>query len=91
MALKCYRKPGETGSQVYYARLEDNTTFQENGADAKFNFTEASAIEAGVGPETIIARRTKRAPAAPVPHVATPPDHFGEPVKRGPGRPPKDG
>lgn len=79
MALKCYRKPGETGSQVYYARLEDNTTYQQNGADAKFNFAEATAIEAGVAPETIIARRSP----VKLTHVEEP-----EIVKpRGPGRP----
>lgn len=89
MAVSCYRKPGETGPHVFYVRLEDNTTFQVAGEDAKFNFLEATAIEAGADPKALIAKRPK-VYHAPAEKVHKEPAAEPEIVKpRGPGRPPR--
>lgn len=87
MALKCYRKPGETGPHVFYARLEDNTTYQIGGEDAKFNFQEAVAIEAGADPKELIAKRPAKY-HVPQQVPSEEPERFS-PARR--GRPPKEG
>lgn len=82
-APRTFCKPGESGPDVYYMRLEDGQEWCINGEPVKLNHAEALEIDYGADPQSILDRRAKPAPAPAEISAET------DTQKRGPGRPPK--